>query len=341
MTFVGEGARPGGSEQVRAPISFKRLPRSAAIGLPALRRDPLPLLVEVMQVFRQHLWGLGFLEYPTPAIRAHECCDVIPRLRLDDGRYLQDAPALALRRQMSRSPKVFALAQCFRRDQVDATHFQQFHMLDLYEKDGTLDDAVALLRGLVEIVYSGPIETVVLAEKIKADFDVDLYSDERGIDALCDCFRKLYDEPSGKLFPLLDRWICDEVEPLSVGKCLIVRDFPYAAEARAKPKNGTAAVSDRAEFQIGGVEIVHLYQDDPNPTAFVERAKRYGHHGPEDDIIRDLVEAGVVPRHSAGGAIGVERLCAVCLGLPDIYGFVLAPEFLSLRDLPFPPDEGG
>lgn len=314
--------------------SFSSLPRCRAEPISALREDPLLMLVETIQLMRQYLWEKGFLEIPTPVIRAHDCCDVIPRIPLADGRFLQDSPALALRRHLGRYEKIFTISQCFRPDAIDDTHLQQFHMLDLYVRDASLTDIVALFEELIRQVFDGPMETLSVAEKIRNDFDVDLFDDNDCISILHRKLGELYQQPEEKLFSLLDRWITDEVEPLSRDKCLIVSEFPYAAEARAKPKNGAVAVADRVEFQIRGVEVIHLYEDDPDVSGFVERAKTFGHHGPEDDIIKSLVNDGRVPHKSAGGAIGLERLCAVCLGLPTIQGFALSPEFLSALETP-------
>lgn len=319
-----------------AMTQLSSLPQCRAQSLSTLRDAPLLMLIETIQAIRLHLWDKGFLEIPTPVIRAHDCCEVIPRIPLTDGRFLQDSPALALRRHLGHYEKVFTVGQCFRPDPIDDTHLQQFHMLDLYVREASLTDVVTLFRELIGLIFDGPVETLSVAQKIQADFGVDLYNDPESIKALHDKLAALYGKRDELLFPLLDRWISEEVEPLSNDKCLIVSEFPYAAEARAKPKRGAAAIADRVEFQIRGVEIVHLYEDDPEVSAFVARAKEYGHYGPEDDIIRELVESGNVPRYSAGGAIGLERLCAVCLGLPTIQGFVLSPEFLSDLEVPSP-----
>jgi len=313
---------------------FSNAPRFDEKRLSMFRDDPLLMLAETIQAMRLRLWDKGFIEFSTPVIRAHDSCDVIPRIPLLDGRYLQDSPALALRRQLGRHDKVFSVGQCFRPDRIDDTHLQQFHMLDIYVRDASLTEIVDLFREIVAIVFDGPVERLSVAQKLRTDFGVDLFKDPDSMTALHAKLAEAYGSPDEKLFPMLDRWISEEVEPLSLNKCLIVSEFPYAAEARAKPKHGTIAVADRVEFQIQGVEVVHLYEDDPDVRGFVERAKVYGHYGPEDDIIRELVESGQAPRHSAGGAIGLERLCAVCLGLTTIQGFALSPEFLSEYERP-------
>jgi lysyl-tRNA synthetase class 2 len=293
------------------------------------RDDPVLLLAAVMQALRTKLWSDGFVEMPVPALRAHPGTDLVPRPMLSDGRYLHDAPALALRRQLSLFPKVFCLTQCFRCDEIDDTHLKQFYMLDLYEQGGTLEVAIARFRKLIGVCYSGPTEEMMLDEAIRQQFGICLATDDDPLPFLHERLRSLYDRMDVDFFTLLDRWICDEIEPLSKGKCLIVTGFPHAAEARSKPRRGTTAISERAEFMINGVEVVHLYEDDPHISAYIERTKHYGQHSSEDEVICKLVELGKVPASSAGGAVGLERLCAACLGLTSIASMLPSPEFAA------------
>ena len=83
-------------------------------------QHPILFLAKVIQAFRSTLWKEHFIEIPTPIIREHDCCAVVPRLRVADGRYLRESAALALRRNLAYAPRVFEVAQCVREDVVDA-----------------------------------------------------------------------------------------------------------------------------------------------------------------------------------------------------------------------------
>ncbi|MDN3632954.1 amino acid--tRNA ligase-related protein [Vibrio lentus] len=295
--------------------------------------EPTLFMSDLCRILRESLWNKGFMEFPTSVIRAHDCRSAVPRLEMADGRFLQDSPASALIRNLKLHPAVFSLSPCFRGDDINSTYLQKFYMLDLYKENASLDEICILFKDLISIFYRGEFEDFSVANKILVDFNIDLKTDIRGLDKFHTALSNLY-EPSELLFPLMDRWITEEVEPLSKGKCLIAYDFPYATETCAKLRAGTFLISERIEFLIEGVEVVHLYQYEPDVDKMLERAKALGHYGPEDSILSELVHSGTISPHSAGGAIGIERLCAACLGLTNIDVFLQPPEFLSQLDLP-------
>jgi len=297
------------------------------------KREPVLLLSITFKALREFLWGKGFVEFPVPAIRASDGCSAASRIRLEDGRFLHDSPALALRRHLHSFPRVFSISQCYRADEIDNSHLQQFFMLDLYAQDNDLSDIVDLFKQLVALVYAGPIEYLSISEVIKSEFNVCLTSQADCIERLSQKLTYRFGDRGAAIGDLLDRWFLEEIEPLSRNKCMIVSDFPCLTEARAKPRSGTIAIADRVEFQIHGYEVAHLYQDDPDVEALVRRAKDFGHHGKEDDVISALITSGKVPRSSAGGAIGLERLCAASLGMKSIIDFLPAPEFVSQIDI--------
>jgi aspartyl/asparaginyl-tRNA synthetase len=68
-----------------------------------------------------------------------------------------------------------------------------------------------------------------------------------------------------------------------------------------------------------------------NTAGYLARARIHDHHSPEDDILCRLIDSGEVPGESAGFGVGIERLCQVYLGLPDVLSFMACPEFVRER----------
>lgn len=322
------GSIPLNKVRVVDVLKFHLLPRCQALGIEQVRQQPVFLLAEMAEALRRLLWDRGFVEFPVPALRKHDCCSVLPRFRLQTGQYLHESPAHALRKHLELWPKIFSISQCYRTDPADKTHLQQFYMLDLYMAKKELADAISLFVDVVGLVYDGEIKKLSIGEFIKEKLGVDLFMDADAERKLSAILQGDYAMPGAPLVNLVDRWIVKEVEPLSKGSCLLVTDFPSVTEARAKRKDGALYISDIAEVQINGSEVVQIYEDDPDLDGLSLRAKAVGQDSDEDEIVKELIEAGSVPRRSAGGAIGLERLCAACLGIDDIRSLLPSAEFV-------------
>ena len=289
--------------------------------------NPIIFKARVMREFRSLLYAEGFVELSTPIIRRHRGSGLTPRMRLTDGWYLIDSPAFALRYNLQSAEKIFEIGPCFRLNDISATHLPEFTMLDLYWRGASLVDAVSLAERLVRLFYYGPVEGLSVAENIREKFGVDLFSSELGEQHLYQHLSAKYSAPDTSYLMLLDRYIKEEIEPLSKGRCLVVWDFPLQAEARARKKEGALCVADRVEFQIDGVEVIQAYTDEPDPFALVTRAEIQGDLEPEDQIMAELLEKDVVPSDSSGFGIGLERFCQVCLGVSDISQFMPSKPF--------------
>src|SRR5262245_24503030 len=112
---------------------------------------PILFKSRVMRECRRLLDADGFIEIVTPVLRLLEGGGLTPRLRLEDGRYLRESPAYALRFNLTFAEKIFEIGPCFRVDAVDATHLPEFSMLDLYWRDASLAQVVSLGERLVRL----------------------------------------------------------------------------------------------------------------------------------------------------------------------------------------------
>lgn len=289
--------------------------------------SPVLFKSQVIHEFRQFLHGEGFLEFSTPVIRRQPGSELTQRIELKDGRSLRDSPAFGLRYNLRYSDQIFEIGPCFRRE-VSATHLPEFTMLDLYWRGAAMIDAVNLARKLISRFYQKPIIDFSFAEHALEEFSVDLANDELGEQFLEDELRKLYKDNKATYLDLLDQYIKEHIEPLSTNRCCVVWDFPMSAEARARRKEGTACIADRVEFQIEGMEVVHAYRDENDPSLLVSRAKELDDLEPEDEIMSELLASNIVPADTSGFGIGIERFCQACLQLTDIHDLTTSKPFI-------------
>jgi lysyl-tRNA synthetase class 2 len=78
---------------------------------------------------------------------------------------------------------------------------------------------------------------------------------------------------------------------------------------------------------IDGIEVVHGYEDEPDQTALVERARAVDLYDDEQALAWEAIDAGRVPASSVGLGIGIERLCMAASGAKDITVFQQSPQF--------------
>lgn len=292
------------------------------------KTPPLLALAEIVRSFREALWLKGFVELPTALIHEHDACPIFQRVQLEDGRYLKESGGLALRCNLAFAPKIFEIAQCARRDPVDRTHLQQFTMLDLYDADASLEDAIELCKELVTTVYHGPTEACSVASHIRENLGVDLANDPECEAKLESALAKKFRTPNATLYSLVDRYITEEIEPLSRDCLVVVTEVPRAAESAGRHTPGTFGIANIAEIQINGVEVVQLIEDEPDPESYLHRARKHGHYGPEVEVVADHLRQALIPKQSAGFGIGLERLAMVATGRKDIGEFMPSQSFI-------------
>jgi lysyl-tRNA synthetase, class II len=290
--------------------------------------DPIIYKANLIWGMRVMLAQRGFLEFMTPAIRKHPGDKDRPRVELLDGRWLRESAAFALRLNLSRHKKIYEIGPMFRPDQTDSTHLGEFAMLDLYWANSTLEQNIELAKALITKFYTGVVEHLSFAEVANKEFGIDLVCDPEGPLELEAAIRNRYRISETRSLKILDAFIKSEIEPRSIGKCLIVSEFPLATEIRAKARVGTKGISDRFEFQIDGIEIVHGYTDVTDSNIFESQAKLMDSYGPEDKIMAEILKKNEIPE-SSGFGIGIERFCQVCTGTTDIRDFGSSPEFVD------------
>jgi len=291
-------------------------------------RDPIGLKSDVLASLRELLRGEEFVEVVTPVVRRAN----LGRGRrvpvdLDDGRFLRAMIGPALRMTLEHHPRVFEIGPCFRPDKPDDLHAYEFTMLDLYAANESFEYLFELASRLVIPHISCLPTRVSVADYVRDLFGVDLRHEPLG-DLPQRIAAFLGADSSTPFREVLGRFIEQELEPRSSGAAVFLTEFPVGGEepcARLTPD--TAAVLNRFELIVDGIEVIHGYEDEVDAASFTERARAVGLYDDEQRMAQEAIEAGRVPAASVGLGIGIERLCAAAAGIRDIRPFLQSSHF--------------
>lgn len=233
----------------------------------------------------------------------------------------------ALRVNMEHHRRVFEIGPCFRPEKPDELHAPEFQMLDLYAADEDFEFLFALAERLVAPHIRYAPQRVSVAGHIRDLFGIDLCREPLGdLPARMSAYLNLSADVPFEA--VLGQFVERELETQSTGAALFLTEYPVGGDepcARLAP--GTAAVLNRFELVVDGIEVVHGYEDEPDGDAFVERARAVGLYDDEQALAWKAIGAGRVPAGSVGLGIGIERLCMAASGLKDITVFQQSPRF--------------
>ncbi|WP_218027367.1 amino acid--tRNA ligase-related protein [Nocardia vaccinii] len=287
------------------------------------RREAIEVKSELLYKIRALLRENGFSEVITPTYRQADDLTGNRARAAVGGRdgWLRSMIGPALRYQLAHAPQVFEIGACFRNDTADATHIPEFSMLDLYAADSSYDFLLDLAEQLVALAHPGTPRRISVADHLAATLGVDLTLEtlDRHTAALADHL----DLPGGTpLYELFEAYIATELEPRTAGTATFLVDMPLGGnEPCAKLREGTAAILNRFEVFIDGVEVVHGYEDETDSEAFIARASAIGLYNHEQSLVQHAIRASAVPTRSVGLGIGIERLCMAATGTHDISVF--------------------
>ncbi|MCC6557227.1 MAG: EF-P lysine aminoacylase GenX [Polyangiaceae bacterium] len=271
----------------------------------------------------------GFLEVETPALVPSPGLDLHLDAVAVDGagaRFLITSPEYQMKRLLSGGvPRCFQLARCFRRGEIGSRHNPEFTMLEWYRAfagvEEVMADTEAVVRGVAAALGAGGTVRVGGAA-IALD---------GGFERLTvgDAFARYAGVPAGEAISLASRdeerffrILVDEVEPglAREARPVFLVDYPapFASLARLKP--GDPSVCERFELYVGGLELCNGFGELTDPVEQrarlerdqAERARLGKPVYPIDERFLSALEEGMPP--SAGNALGVDRLIALCLG---------------------------
>ncbi|WP_275466354.1 amino acid--tRNA ligase-related protein [Streptomyces noursei] len=290
--------------------------------------NPVVMKSDLLFSLRDTLRAETFVEVTTPTMRRADLGQG-RRLPVDhDGRrFLRAMIGPALRVNLEHHRRIFEIGACFRPEKPDGFHAPEFQMLDLYAAGEDFNFLLTLAEQLIGPHLPYTPERVSVAGHVRDQFGIDLHREPLG-DLPARMAAHLGMSADVPFKTVLGQYVDRELEAQSTGAALFLTEYPVGGDepcARLTP--GTTAVLNRFEVLVDGIEVVHGYEDEPDGTAFIDRARAVDLYDDEQALAREAIDAGRVPAGSVGLGIGIERLCMAASGAKDISVFQPSPQF--------------
>ncbi len=276
-------------------------------------KDILVSKSKIFQVIRKFFVDHDYLEIetpiriPAPAPEAH--IDAV-----ESGNwFLQTSPELYMKRMLAAGyPRLFQICKCFRQKERGSRHLPELTLLEWY----TAGDHYFAMMDQTEALIHYIAKTQGFEDSIE-------YQDQR-IDfkppwpkiSVNDAFRKFaaISMETALQRDRFDEIMVSDIEPkLPKEKPIFLYDYPAARAALARLRPDNAALAERFELYIGGLELCNGFTELTDP---VEQRKRFKKE------LTDLSISGktVYPMpekfltslqnmpDAAGNALGIDRL---------------------------------
>lgn len=323
-------------------------------------RDRFRKKYEFIKEIRRYLEDRNYIEVETPVL-INKPSGALARPftahhnALDIDVYLRIAPETYLKRAVVGGfNKVFEFARCFRNEGMDATHLQDFTMLECYCSYYNYKDNMILIEDMLktviqkvfgsltitidgkEIDFSKKWETVSFRELIIKYIDIDINeynTKEKLLDIIKERHIELESETDigllgfGNLVDLLYKKVA---RPMMVEPVFLV-DHPIELSPLARANDDNKDITDRFQLVINGAEIVNAYSELVDPIEQMKRLEeqaKLNSEGDEEAMVMDheyieAMEYGMPP--ISGWGMGIDRVMQVLTDVPNIKDNILFP----------------
>lgn len=323
-------------------------------------RDRFLKKVRFVREIRRYLEDNGYMEIETPILIDHPSGAtarpfVSHHNTLDMDVYLRIAPETYLKRAIVGGfTKVFEFARCFRNEGMDATHLQDFTMLEGYcayynYRDNMkflqdmLTHVVTAIWGGPEIVVNGRTinfasewPVITFRELILRDcgIDIDAYP---AADALLAKIETQHIDLASAVDPhqlgrgnLIDLLYKKVSRPKLIAPTFLIA-HPTDLSPLARANDEHPELSDRFQLIINGAEIINAYSELVDPREQRQRLMEQARckaNGDEEAMVMDeeyvtAMEYGMPP--ISGWGMGIDRALQVLMGADNIRDCVLFP----------------
>lgn len=276
------------------------------------------LKIEMIKSLRTFFSEKGATEVFTPIVRKTSC-EPIRRVQTEYGTFLRNCQELQLRLMMEYYGDVFEIGSSFRKEESeDAIHGREFTLCEAQFVGKEMDFLINLL---IEFISSFRedfcFEEISVANEIQRLTGINIAKD--GELVLVNCLKSRY--PNFKYeqnFHLINYFIQQEIEPLSLGKCIFFTEYPACTLSLARYADTSKEIIRRFEFFVNGIEVSNGYENSIDIDEFVERNKKVEMYTNEEKYLEERLRDGSIPTDTAIIGIGVERLCMIVYNISDI-----------------------
>lgn len=274
---------------------------------------------------------------------------------LDIDVYLRIAPETYLKRSIVGGfTKVFEFARCFRNEGMDATHLQDFTMLECYQAYYNYKDNMQFTKEMLchvitkvfgsskiqingrEIDFAAEWQIISFDDLIQKDCAIDINQFESVEELLSEIQAKgivLESETDirflgkGNLIDLLYKKVS---RPGIINPTFLI-GHPISLSPLARANDNNPELTDRFQLIIDGAEVINAYSELVDPmeqyNRLIEQAK-LNDAGDDDAMMmdKDYINAmlyGMPP--ISGWGLGIDRLLQVLTGEKNLKDYVLFP----------------
>ncbi len=330
-------------------------------------RNRFIVRVKFIRELRNYLDNLGYMEIETPILNNKASGATARPFKahhnaLDLDVYLRIAPETYLKRAVVGGiPKVYEVARCFRNEGMDASHLQDFTMVEGYQAYYNYEDNMKLIQHMLqtiimnifgtlkitfgdkEIDMSGDWGRVSFRELLikYANIDIDIYNTKEKL--LTKILEEKIEVESetplenlgfGNLVDVLYKKVA---RPHMLGPVYLT-EHPTSLSPLARSNDDRPEISDRFQLVINGAEIVNGYSELVDPQEqerrLLEQASLKA-AGDEEAMDMDYdyigaMEYGMPP--ISGWGMGIDRIVQLLTGSESIRDVVMFPLMRPLSD---------
>lgn len=323
-------------------------------------RKRFMIRVKFIRELRHYLDNLGYMEIETPILNNKASGATARPFKshhnaLDLDVYLRIAPETYLKRAVVGGiPKVYEVARCFRNEGMDASHLQDFTMVEGYQAYYNYEDNMKLIQDMLqtiimnifgtlkitfgdkEINMSGDWGRVTFRELLikYANIDIEVYNTKEKLLAkiLEDKIEVESETPLENLGfgNLVDVLYKKVARPHMLGPVYLT-EHPTSLSPLARSNDDRPEVSDRFQLVINGAEIVNGYSELVDPQEqerrLLDQAKLKA-AGDEEAMDMDYdyigaMEYGMPP--ISGWGMGIDRIVQLLTGSESVRDVVMFP----------------
>lgn len=322
-------------------------------------RDVFIKRFKTLQYIRKFLIDNDFLEIETPILQsvasgAAARPFITKHNALDIDLYMRIAPELSLKEAIAGGfDRVFELGKNFRNEGMDASHLQEFTMLEWYVAYWDYNDNIKFVRelliGLLDNVYGGRIVEIdghtvdfgaeweyvdyskAVSELIHGNIlDYTDLNELKDVIAIYELLTKDDLDKCASIPSLIDLLYKQRLRPFII-QPTILYNYPACLIPLARRNDDDNRLLDMFQLVVSGWEIVKAYSELVDPETqranFLEQAQNKNNGDDEafevDNDFLLAMEHGMPPVSGLG--IGIDRLIAILCNQPTLRDVVLFP----------------
>ena len=318
------------------------------------------LKYEFIKEIRRYLEDDGYIEIETPVL-SNKASGASARPftahhnALDIDVYLRIAPETYLKRAVVGGfTKVFEFARCFRNEGIDATHLQDFTMLECYAAYYNYKDNMILLENMLKTVIQkvfGTLQVTINDKVVDLSKKWETVSFRDLILKYADIDIKKFNTKESLLAEIKNKKISfeteDDIETLGFGNLVdalykkvarpslieptFLIEHPIELSPLARANDDDKTLTDRFQLVINGAEIINAYSELVDPMDQEARLLHQAElkaNGDTEAMMMDYdyinaMEYGMPP--ISGWGMGIDRVLQVLTGVDNIKDNILFP----------------